>query len=323
LRELAYIPFTVLGLLQAKFRWKEIDIVHINEVTNLLSIMLAKLIFNCPIIVHVRSVQQTQGSALRKRLVHWVLGMADTVIAIDMTVRRSLPETIDVQVVHNGFNHTQGKQQKRNYADNSFSEKPMVVTFVGSLSIMKGIVELLDAAKLCKKNKLNIEFLIVGEAPRKLPALKAYIYSKLGLSIDIDRYCREFIKENQLENTIKFSGFTMDIESVYLGADVLCFPSHLNAVGRPVIEAAIYKVPSIVSIDHLSEDTIIDKSTGICIKEKSADDLFGAIKYFYEQPHEIHRMGLNSFDLAQENFNIHENAKRVVGIYQSAIQRRF
>ena len=56
LREIAYIPFTIVGVLRAKYKWKNIDLIHVNEVTNIFSILLVKFIFRCPIVVHVRSV---------------------------------------------------------------------------------------------------------------------------------------------------------------------------------------------------------------------------------------------------------------------------
>ena len=40
----------------------------------------------------------------------------------------------------------------------------------------------------------------------------------------------------------------------------------MNALGRPVIEAASYGIPSLVCLDKYFNDTIIDKKTGYVLK---------------------------------------------------------
>ncbi len=62
LRELAYLPSTLRGLLAARRKWGRVDLVHINDLTLLPAIWLARRLFGCPVIVHVRSVQQPLGA---------------------------------------------------------------------------------------------------------------------------------------------------------------------------------------------------------------------------------------------------------------------
>ena len=73
LREIVYIPFTIWSMLKARRQWKNIDIVHVNEITNVLPILLAKVIFRCPLIIHVRSVQLVEKGCLRRKFVLWML----------------------------------------------------------------------------------------------------------------------------------------------------------------------------------------------------------------------------------------------------------
>ena len=58
LREIYFLLPTLLALLRAKKRWKDVAVVHVNEITALIPIVLTKLIFRRPVIVHARSVQQ-------------------------------------------------------------------------------------------------------------------------------------------------------------------------------------------------------------------------------------------------------------------------
>ena len=93
----------------------------------------------------------------------------------------------------------------------------------------------------------------------------------------------------------------------------------MNAVGRPVIEASFYKVPSIVAITDPLDDTMIDDETGICIPKKKPQALAGAIEYFYSNQQEIDRMGQAAFQLALENFDSKQNAEKMLKIYQNCL----
>jgi len=321
LREMAYIPFTIRAMLKARKKWPHVDLIHVNEITNALAILLAKWLFKCPLVVHVRSVQQSEKGCWRRRFVLGLLQHADAVIAIDSTVRRSLPDSMKVHVVHNGFAVRQTCKDMPQHEAGSFSDRPMKVLFVGGLIVMKGILELIHAAKICADAGLNVKFVIVGDTPRDDRGVKAKALHSLGFSHDVKGYCRDYIAEHDLGEYIEFSGFTLDIESVYQQADVLCFPSHLNAVGRPVIEAALLKRPSIVAIRNAAEDTIIHHQTGLCIPEKDAQALFDAVKYYYRNPGEISRMGKAAYELATQNFDINKNAKKVLSIYRSLPSR--
>jgi len=320
LREVFHIPATVWTMVKARRRWKHIDIIHINEITSVLSILLAKVLFRCPIVVHVRSVQQTERGRLRKKIMRLLLHNIDAVVTIDVTVSKSLPDGIKANVIHNGFStNSYGALKRKNYTNDSFLNRPMRVLFVGSLMVMKGIVEYLKAAKKCADHLMNVQFVIVGETGKPSRIRKVLSSRFLRISQDMNEYCLNFVSEHELGEVVTFTGFTYDIADQYLEADLVCFPSHLNSVGRPVIEAALFKVPSIVAIDSPDEDTIIHNETGLCIQEKNVDALFDAIEYFYRNPMEISRMGESAHALATENFNIKKNAALVYNLYGELI----
>lgn len=319
-RELAYLPFTMLAILKARKQWPDIELVHVNELTNAAAMLFASWVFKVPLVVHVRSVQQQQFGYFRRKVVKWFLRHADARIAIDSTVESSLPESLDIQVVHNGFSLCGGDSpESKVYVKDEFSKRPMTVYFVGGLMVMKGILEFVQAAKFCVDAGLNVKFIVVGEAPRKQRGVKAFLLNKLGFSFDVQGYCVDYVSKYNLHDIVEFRGFTLDIEAVYRKADILCFPSHLNAVGRPVIEAALFGVPSIVAISNKADDLLIHGQTGLTIKEKNAEDLFKAVAYFFENPTEISRMGLEAIKCGQRYFNIEKNALRVLDTYQRLV----
>jgi rhodanese-related sulfurtransferase len=58
---------TIHSILKAKKKWGQMEIIHINDYTLVVPSILAKLIFNKPIIVHCRSLQRNPLNSFRSR----------------------------------------------------------------------------------------------------------------------------------------------------------------------------------------------------------------------------------------------------------------
>ena len=65
LRESCNLPRTILGVLRAKRRWRSVDLIHINEITDILPGLMAKRLFKAPMIVHVRSLDWLDPKSIR------------------------------------------------------------------------------------------------------------------------------------------------------------------------------------------------------------------------------------------------------------------
>jgi glycosyltransferase involved in cell wall biosynthesis len=164
-----------------------------------------------------------------------------------------------------------------------------------------------------------VDFIIVGDKPNLPVSLVSLIQKLLGISHDAKKFVTDYILEHDLHTTVHLIRFTSNITSAYENCDILCFPSHLNAVGRPVFEAAFFGKPSIVAIRNPEKDTVVHMKTGLCIEEKDANALFKAIEYFYNKKDEVTRMGEEAFKLANENFNIKNNANKVLQLYNDVL----
>src|SRR5207302_2927742 len=130
------LPATLLGIWQARRRWRDIDLIHINEITILLPGLFAKALLKRPLVVHARSVQQQRGARTRimKRLLE---RHADAVVAIDETVRASLP--VAAEVVHNGF--TPATADPMGQLSGRLHPGSLRVGMVGTLLGLKGVFE--------------------------------------------------------------------------------------------------------------------------------------------------------------------------------------
>lgn len=322
LREAVYLPFTLLALLRARRRWKDIDLIHVNEVVALAAIVFGKVLYRCPVIVHVRSVQEMRRGRMRGRFISRTLRRyADAVIAIDETVRRSLPPGITAEVVHNACS----PQPRR--SGNSLAHPPLPprqpgllrVAMVGSPLAFKGVREFVEAARLCRDRKLEVEFFMVGVGARNEPGFLKRTLRATGLTHDSGEEIRHLIASYGLADCFHLVGFTTDIDQIYRDIDVLCFPSHLDAVGRPVFEAAFWKVPSIVAVRDPQPDTMVHRETGLCIEPGDPQAIAEAVSYFSLNRSEVVRMGEAAYRLAIKNFDRRRNSNLVLEIYRRVL----
>jgi glycosyltransferase involved in cell wall biosynthesis len=319
LREIYFLPFTLWGMLRARRKWGRVDVVHVNEITAVVPAVLAKAIFRAPLVVHVRSVQQTEGIPWRRRFLTYLLQRyADAVIAIDATVRAGLPSSVHAVIVHNGFTPVFAENTPPTVAalKQRFHSGSLRVGLVGNLLSLKGVYDFLEAARLCIRSEVNADFVIVGSNTRRVTGLTGTVLSRFGFAQDVEADVQRFTAENGLEERVSRLPFMPEISAVYQLLDLLCFPSHLDAVGRPVLEAAWFSVPSIVAVDRPSSDTFIDGVTGIRIRAQDPTAIAEVIRRLSADRSEVRQLGQSARRLAEKNFDSGKNAVRILEIYR-------
>ena len=322
LREFFHLPFTALALFIAKKRWKRVDLIHVNEVTELIPGLLAKTIFRAPLVVHVRSLLRVDDGSLRCRwLNRKLLESVDEVVAIDSNVRLTLPPELPVTVVHNSFTFEETPARDDRILKEIASVDPasLKVGFVGNLHRSKGLFDLVEAARRVADARKNVSYIVVGGVARKDRGLLALILERFALAQDAAARLEEKIDEYGLSGSFHFLGATKDIQCVYEQMDVLCFPSHFDSPGRPVFEAAFAAVPSIVAVSNPLPDTLVPGETGLAVRSGDPDELAGAIAYFADNRAEAKRMGLNALRLARSNFDPQTNAGQLLEVYRRAV----
>jgi glycosyltransferase involved in cell wall biosynthesis len=190
------------------------------------------------------------------------------------------------------------------------------IGFVGNVQVSKGILELVEAARLLKEQQADVEFVVVGGHARVDKGLKGWVLSKAGLVQDAVEELQKRIKQYGLERSFHLLGATSDIQCVYERLDVITFPSHFDAPGRPVFEAAFSAVPSIVCVSKPLSDTLVHNLTGLAIPARDPVALSEAILYFEKNRDELKRMGREAQKLAIDNFEPTRNASRLFDVYK-------
>ncbi|PCI02498.1 MAG: glycosyl transferase family 1 [Hyphomicrobiales bacterium] len=323
LREIAYLPATFAAIRQARRQWPDIDLIHVNEFTGLLPMWLAKRQFGVPVVVHVRSVARLDSQAWRTRFVNKVMrDNADVIVAIDETVRQSLPSDLPIEVIHNAFTPQPVGQLDKNVLRAIEKLRPgaLRVGFVGNLLKVKGIQDLVEAARIVKQCGGDVEYVIVGDDARSSTSLKARLLHAFGLNQNIKALVEKKIILHGLSDNFHMLGFMRDIALAYRYFDVLCFPSHFNAPGRPVFEAAFSSVPSIVAVTNPTNDTLIDSVTGLAVPPHAPQKLAQAILDCEADREKTKSMGIEAHKLAEQNFSVGRNAAKLFSVFETCLR---
>ena len=309
LRELAHWPGTLLALRRAADRGPY-DLIHCNEVTALLAGVLAKWLLRAPLLVHVRSLQRGGGGG---RISAWLQRLlrtrADAVVAIDEAVRRTLPADLAVHVIHNGMKVPAELPPRA-------SVGPFCVGIIGVLHRSKGVYELLEATRVLRDRRVEVRVLVVGENVHRLSGLRGWLLRKLDFARDVRSELEAYVALHGLKEFVEFTGFVPDIRPIYSRTDAVCFPSHLDAPGRPVFEAALFGLPTIVAMRNPTRDVIVPGETGLCIDHPEPIAIADAIQALAQDRALARRMGEQARRMALERFESRVCAAKMLALYR-------
>jgi glycosyltransferase involved in cell wall biosynthesis len=149
-----------------------------------------------------------------------------------------------------------------------------IISFVGRLTLDKGILELLSA---------------FGD----LTALDYDVYLLLVGPLDQDRGGAGRLSKDDLENNprVRYVGYTDCPERYLAVSNILCLPSYREGFGTVVVEAAAMGVPTVGTDIYGLRDAIVDGETGVLVPARDANALSGALRELLDAPDVAVRMG--------------------------------
>ena len=192
---------------------------------------------------------------------------------------------------------------------------------VGSLNRSKGSFNLLKAAKALSAEQHNkkLEFYFYGGEPRIKSSFVNRLLKVLKMKEDMYSDAVKFIKNYDLERHVTLLPFEEDLGKIYKNIDLLCFPSLLNAPGRPIFEAGVYGKPSIVSLEQPEDETFIPGVTGELVEPDNPKDLTDCIRLYILQNEKYLDQSKSCVTFYKKNFDIQKSVKSIVGVYQSVM----
>lgn len=260
------------------------DIIHAHDWLTFRAALAAKQVSGLPLIVHLHSIERdraggNKGNPMVREIEYMGLMMADKIIAVSAHTKNCIVKEYDIpaekiEVVHNSID-TESIEPLDN--DNSYKyleamkkEGYRVVVSISRLTVQKGLVNLLHAAKEVVYRAPKTIFLIVGcgEQYYELITLAA----DLGISKNV--IFTSFLRGKQWRDS-------------YSIGDVFVMPSISEPFGLTPLEAISYGTPAIISkqsgisevinnclkVDFWDIEEMANKITGVVQNDSLRDEL--------------------------------------------------
>ena len=196
-----------------------------------------------------------------KALHRLTLGRADAVLAVSAAVQRqllaqNLAAPNKISVIHNGLDTAHFAPQDRATARavwrarlgwdaNDDNAARLWVGFLGTLGLLKGARDLLDAAALVAQKCPDVAFLIAGPGRESERTTLLQVIESQGLA-----------------NQIKLIGPVAETASFYAALDIFVSASHSEAFGLTLTEAMACGIPVIATSTDGAREIVRHGVTG-------------------------------------------------------------
>lgn len=173
------------------------------------------------------------------------------------------------------------------FQPHSFNTNGINFLFIGRLLKEKGIYELIRAAELVQIKYPETTFTVLGEIDS----------SNLGA-----------LTQKELNNLIKtgiinYPGHVEDVRKWIASSHVFVLPSYREGVPRSIQEAMAIGRAIITTDVPGCRETVVDGINGFLVEKWNPKALAEKMTYFIENPEKIEQMGIESYKMAQENFD--------------------
>ncbi|QIA08526.1 glycosyltransferase family 4 protein [Draconibacterium halophilum] len=206
-----------------------------------------------------------------------------------------------ISVIPNGvsdFYNTNISEDQKIFIRNKYSEGKKYILCVGNVKPHKNIITLLKAFRNFKK---EYNLIIVGN-----------IYSN-----------REevfyYIRKNNLEKNIKFTGFISELDKklLYVAAHVFVFPSLYEGFGLPALESMACGTPVIVSKTSSLPEVVGD--SGLYFSPKDVDELVYRLTELLDDDNLYKQLVGNGLQNVKK-FSWEHSAEQTIELYKNRIK---
>jgi len=181
-----------------------------------------------------------------------------------------------------------------------------VVGFVGRLVREKGVLELLQAARLVRREVPTVRFLIVGPLDREKPDA---LTPAVAHDYDVAEIC-------------VFTGRRQDMPELLALMDVFVLPSHREGLPRSPMEASAMGVPCVVTDVRGCREVVEHGRNGLVVPAGDIQALARAVVELLTHREKARLMGEAGLQMARERFDEGQVFARVKAEYARLLQEK-
>lgn len=301
---------------------RKFDIISFHDWLSGFAGVILKNNTKMPAVFHIHSVEEQRcmggGSEVVKEIERESAKAADKIITVsysmkDFLISLGYPRE-KINVVYNGIDTEKYSLKNVNWSIVEDLRKryrigdEKVVLFIGRLTWVKGIFNLVRAIPLVLEKHKNVKFLILGKGENYTDLLH------LAQSLNI------------MKNTEIRSEWVDENERIahYALADVCVFPSISEPFGIVSLEAMAMEKPVVVGargVSGLREQVIPngENRCGVHVNGEDPNDIAWGINVVLDNLEEAKKWGKNGRKRVLENFSLEKVAKETLQVYESLL----
>ncbi len=181
--------------------------------------------------------------------------------------------------------------------------KNMKVVMACRLLKDKGVFEYLEAAKILKKKRLDIEFELYGDIDHYNPA----------------SLTNKEVEQIKQEGLVTVHGFSSNIADVFTSSNIIVLPSYREGLPKVLVEAAACGRAVVTTDVPGCRDAIELNVTGLLCKVKDSNDLAEKIEHLVMDSTLRKQIGNAGRRLAEQEFDVRKIVQQHLKIYEQEL----
>ncbi|MEM5820324.1 MAG: glycosyltransferase family 4 protein [Candidatus Aenigmatarchaeota archaeon] len=302
---------------------RKFDIISFHDWLSAFSGIICKQNTNLPAVFHIHSIEEQRslggGSETIKEIERVAAKYADKIITVsysmkDFLISLGYPKD-KIEVVYNGIDTEKYSLKNVNWKlveelKNRYKiENEKVILFVGRLTWIKGVYNLLRAMAEINKKFDDVKLVILGKGEEYGNLLQ--LKQQLNLN-NVEIYSKWVSEEERIAH--------------YALADLCVFPSINEPFGIVSLEAMSMEKPVVVgakNVNGLKEQVIPsgENRCGVHVNGEDPMDIAWGIEVVLSNLEEAKKWGKNGRKRVEENFKIEYTAKKTLEIYESLLRK--
>lgn len=297
-----YVPFLIINALRLKtfVKVNRIDLIHVNDLYNLLPALAAILGNKIPYVCHIRIMPEGFPAILFSFWLKLNLRYAERVIVVSESLLKKVPHHAKLVLIYDGIE----------FQDHHNCEPTENKSFLYLANIIPG-----------KGHKYALE--AFAKINKQLPDWKLrFVGGDMGL-----RKNREHIKELKdltlklgIAASVEWTGFVSDVSMEYLNADIVLNFSESESFSMTSLEALAHARPLIVSDCGGPAEIVTHSVSGILVRNKNVDDMAEAMLYLASSPGKRFELAERGYKEVKEKFDLMVTSMKLQAIYRECGQ---
>jgi glycosyltransferase involved in cell wall biosynthesis len=301
-------------------------LVHVNDFPAVAAAYTSSQILDLPTLCHCRAVLPQPGNPLYPsgKILRLMEQVADRIVAIAEPETRQFARR-DVDTVFNPFDFSVVDRTTVAVADirrelRATKDDFLVIAPV-QLTEDKGAWDFLAACAHARRLApgVNLRFALVGTIPSPGRRQLLRKWTKvLGPRPAAERAAR-MLRDGHIEDVFTLTGYRDNVHDYFRAADLVVFPSHLRACGRPCFEAGAFGKPILVTMPHKETRVVLEGETGFILPERDPATLGEAIVRLAGDRPLARRLGEAGWQHVRKHFDAGSHAARIMEIYDEML----